>query len=290
MLVYRPISGEMVISMSKEISKYFSLGIPISSQKRFLSLSTPLTTWRAQTKVISVCELPYTARRKGKLRRKISRCVMVTTLLLFGVLASSFVAHGVSPTRIYVHPPSIEDLSLVSGKTFSINVSIANVSDLSGYDFNMSYNTVILTWIGVLVGPLGNIPSSMWEIDDEKGNVWINVTYGTPLTTDSPETLASLTFLVQGRGSSVFDLYHTNLVNSLGQPIPHEVSNGYFVNGSPYDLNKDGHVNILDVIIVANAFGKKEGDPEWDPTADVNGDSVVNILDGILIAAHFGEI
>jgi len=41
---------------------------------------------------------------------------------------------------------------------------------------------------------------------------------------------------------------------------------------------------------VANAFGKKEGDPEWDPTADVNGDSVVNILDGILIAAHFGEI
>ena len=223
------------------------------------------------------------------MRGKISRSILITGLLLFGVLASCFTVQGVNSTKIYVDPPSIEDPSLSPGKMFSININAANVSNLSGYDFNMSYNSVILTCIGVLVGPLGNMPNPMWEIDDGKGNVWVNVTYGTPLTTSSPETLTSLTFIVQGRGSSVFDLYHTNLVNSSGQPISHEVSDGYFVNGSPYDLNKDGHVNIVDVVIVATSFGKKEGDPGWDPRADVNGDGVVNIIDLVLIGTHFGE-
>ena len=229
-------------------------------------------------------------RRKGELRRKILECMLITGLLLFGVLAYSFTVHGVSLTKIYIQPPSIEDPNLGPGKTFSISVNIANVSNLFGYDFNMSYNTAILTCIGVLVGPSGNMPSPMWEIDDEKGNIWVNVTYGTPLTTDSPETLASLTFLIQGRGSSVFDLYYTNLVNSSGQQISHEAFNGYFANGSPYDLNKDGHVDIVDVVIVATAFGKKEGDPRWDPRADVNGDSLVDIVDLVLIGIHFGEI
>ncbi len=243
-----------------------------------------------RARVISLCESLCKWRGKEELERKISGCVMITSLLLFGVLASSFTAHGVSLTRIYIDPPLIEDLNLVSGKTFSITVHIANVSDLSSYDFNMSYNTVVLTWISVFVGPLGNMPSTIWEIDDEKGNVWINVTYGTPLTTNSPESLASLNFSVQDRGSSVFDLYYTNLLDSLGQPIPHEVSNGYFTNGSAYDLNKDGNVDILDVLIVAGAFGKKEGDLGWDPRADMNGDGEVDIFDSILIAGHFGEI
>ena len=234
--------------------------------------------------------LLHVARRKEELRRKISRCTLVTALLLFGMLAFSFIMHGASLTRIYIDPPSIEDPNLDSGETFSINVSIANVSNLSGYDFNMGYNTAILTCIGVSVGPLGNMPSPTWEIDDEIGNVWVNVTYSTPLTTDSSATLASITFLIHGRGSSVFDLYSTNLVNSLGQPISHEVSNGYFVNGSPYDLNKDGHVDILDIRIVAAAFGSSPEEPNWNPIADVNGDGLIDVFDLRLVAKHYGEI
>ena len=51
---------------------------------------------------------------------------------------------------------------------------------------------------------------------------------------------------------------------------------------SPYreDLNFDGVVNILDIVIVANAFG--------DPTGpDLNSDGVVNILDLVLVANAF---
>ena len=45
------------------------------------------------------------------------------------------------------------------------------------------------------------------------------------------------------------------------------------------DLNADGVVNILDLVVVANAFGKS------DP--DLNGDGVVNVLDLVIVANAF---
>ena len=51
------------------------------------------------------------------------------------------------------------------------------------------------------------------------------------------------------------------------------------MENTPYreDLNFDGVVNILDLVIVANAFG--------DPTGpDLNSDGVVNILDLVIVA------
>ena len=50
---------------------------------------------------------------------------------------------------------------------------------------------------------------------------------------------------------------------------------------SPYDLNKDGTVNVLDLILTAQNFGSTEG--------DINGDGTTNILDLILVAQHFGD-
>ncbi len=55
------------------------------------------------------------------------------------------------------------------------------------------------------------------------------------------------------------------------------------------DINGDGTVNILDAIILAKAFGSKQGSPNWDPRADLNKDNAVNILDAIKLAANFGK-
>jgi hypothetical protein len=36
------------------------------------------------------------------------------------------------------------------------------------------------------------------------------------------------------------------------------------------DLNGDGVANIVDISIVARAFGSKSGSPNWNPVADLN--------------------
>jgi hypothetical protein len=48
---------------------------------------------------------------------------------------------------------------------------------------------------------------------------------------------------------------------------------------SPADINGDGAVNILDLVILATACGSSPGHPRWDPRADVNYDDVVNMFD-----------
>lgn len=58
---------------------------------------------------------------------------------------------------------------------------------------------------------------------------------------------------------------------------------------SPYDLNADGDVNIVDAIELAKAFGAEDGDTNWNPDADFNLNGRIDILDAIALAAHFGQ-
>ena len=68
----------------------------------------------------------------------------------------------------------------------------------------------------------------------------------------------------------LYELQRYNLV---------EPSVGTVKVGNPADLNGDGVVNILDLVILANAFGKD--------SPDLNADGVVNILDLVIISNAF---
>ena len=55
----------------------------------------------------------------------------------------------------------------------------------------------------------------------------------------------------------------------------------YLKSKSSADVNSDGRINILDLVQVANGFGKSAPDP--------NGDGVVNILDLVFVAQQFSQ-
>ena len=73
---------------------------------------------------------------------------------------------------------------------------------------------------------------------------------------------------------SVAGIDETQTVSAVAEPPP-----------IPQDVNRDGIVNILDLVQVASVLG----DEGQDLTTDVNGDGVVNILDLVLVAGALGD-
>jgi len=55
------------------------------------------------------------------------------------------------------------------------------------------------------------------------------------------------------------------------------------------DINRDGVVDMDDVVIMCEAYGSTPEDPNWNPDADLNKDNVVDILDVVLMAEDYGK-
>jgi parallel beta-helix repeat protein len=55
------------------------------------------------------------------------------------------------------------------------------------------------------------------------------------------------------------------------------------------DLNHDGTIDIVDIILVAIAFGTYPNHSRWNPEADLNQDGKIDIYDLVLVAQNYGK-
>jgi len=135
--------------------------------------------------------------------------------------------------RLFVDPPEIIDPTIVPGYIFYLDIDVENVQNLFGYEFHLSYNTAVLTCIGVIIHPVQNETKFMtkFSVDDWIGDVFVNVTYlpaAHPISTNTPINLVTLLFMVDAMGVSELPLHDTKLINSSGDAIPHETGDGFF--------------------------------------------------------------
>jgi hypothetical protein len=134
--------------------------------------------------------------------------------------------------KLYVDPPEIIDPTLVPPKTFDVNVTLDDVENLYGYEFNMSFNKNVLTCLYIIVhdvmGETNYVPET--QVSNSRGFIWVRTTYfppAVPITTYNPVALVTVHFRVRYAGVSVLDLHDTSLTNSTGGQIPHEVTDGF---------------------------------------------------------------
>jgi len=55
------------------------------------------------------------------------------------------------------------------------------------------------------------------------------------------------------------------------------------------DLNKDLEVNIMDIALVAKAYGTTSEDPDWDSIADLDDNGIIDIRDIATVAKDYGK-
>ncbi len=198
-----------------------------------------------------------------------------------------------------------------------LGISWSNVTDISVVANMKALRRLNLYHCEKLsdISPLANLPE-LWELElggikslsdisvvTTLPNLRVLDFHGSPIPDSSP--LSSLTNLkeLDLRGTNISDLSplvnlcnleYLNLsgnsidhISILFHLLPHTeiIWNGGIVPTA--DVNDDGIVNILDLVSVANAFGKPLS--EEISALDVNFDDVINILDLVTVAQQMGE-
>ena len=55
------------------------------------------------------------------------------------------------------------------------------------------------------------------------------------------------------------------------------------------DINGDGHVDVVDLLILAGSWATQTGQPGFDPACDLNSDGSVDVIDLLILADDWGK-
>ena len=179
---------------------------------------------------------------------------------------------------------------------FAVQILADSVSDLAGFQFDLRWtNPDLLTFVTVtefknIFGTSGI--GKPGEIRQEEGlYAGVAATKIGEANIDNSGILLEVLFRPKTVGTSKIQLDNFILSNSNQAPIDCPVTETTVIVEDPlrlWDVNRDGAVDIFDLVIVSNFYGQ-EIPVGRDINPDVNRDGVVDDLDVQLVAAHLGE-
>ena len=228
-----------------------------------------------------------------------------TNVLLVGVYSRAnwkFSGYfGFSPDTTYtlVSPGtgfafSADTTSVRVGDTFTVRVNAEKISDLAGWQFDLIFDPDVLEAVEVREGNFlkrsgGTTFFQRGTIDNTAGKI---ASVSSALISKNGVTgtgnLLSVVFSAKADGNGELTLRNFQLGSNTGDVIPAGVRDLTITVASvpTWDVNGDGQVSILDLILIAQDLGKAASP---NSRTDVNRDGVVSILDLILVAQHMGE-
>ena len=181
------------------------------------------------------------------------------------------------------------------GDTFTLDISAENVPNLAGWQFDIAFDPAMLKATEVNEG--GFLKTGGASTFFQRGTI-NNATgriRGLSSASLSGEgvtgtgVLLSVTFSAKADGQTQLVLHNFQFGSSTGEAIaakPHQVVIVVEERLTTGDINRDGQVSILDIIIVAKHLGETA---PANSEVDVNGDGVVSILDLILVAQQMDK-
>ena len=178
--------------------------------------------------------------------------------------------------------------------TFTVHISAEKVTDLAGWQFDVEFDPEVLEAVEVREGDFlktdgGTTFFQQGTIDNTVGKITgLSAALISADGITGSGSLLSVTFSAKAGGESKMAVHNFQLGSSTGEVIPAGVRNlTIIVESQPtWDVNADGQVSVLDLILVAQRFGETAA---ANSEVDVNDDGIISILDLILVAQHMGE-
>ncbi len=176
------------------------------------------------------------------------------------------------------------------GDTFTFDVRAENVFDLAGWQFDVVFDPARLEAIEVSEGDFlkadgGTTFFQSGRINNAAGKITgLSAAQITGSGASGSGGILQVRFKAKSGGETSVVLDSFKFGSSAGEVIPagpHEIHFTVEERLLTGDVNRDGGVDILDLILVARQLGQSV--PANSPV-DINGDGVVNIFDLTLVA------
>ena len=188
----------------------------------------------------------------------------------------------------------LSESSIHTGDTFTLDIRAEHVIDLAGWQFDIVFDSAILEAVEVREGDFlktdgettffqsGRIDNAAGKIT---GLIAGRISEG---GVSGSGSVLQVRFKAKSEGEAEIALQNFLFGSVTEESIPaapleiHIKVEERLLTG---DVNRDGVVNILDLIRVAQQLGKRVS---ADSPVDVNGDGIVNIFDLTLVARGIG--
>ena len=174
------------------------------------------------------------------------------------------------------------------GEQLTISLNITNGTNVAGYQATVSFDHTALRFVEVTEGDY--LPAAPFFLDWTSYREVRLVANTLAGAANGDGTLATLTFEVIDFKASTVTPSKVYLVDANGKRWEATTESGAVtippepVEAISGDINRDGVVNIQDLVIVGARLGQR-----GQNSADLNGDGLVDIVDLGLVAGAFGE-